>query len=214
MDWIGHHVDIAHWGMGWDATGPVSVEGVGEYPPRTDPFNAATRYKVHAVYPDGTPMTIAGGYPEIKSGTKWIGEKGWVWVDRGKFDAEPKSLLTEQIGESEVKAQGQSRSLSRIHRLRPLAREDADARHRGAAFRHARLARPNRHAHRAQDPVGSGEDGNRRRSRGVKDAGTRNAIAVSVGLRESPGSWDCRLSIDGFRYPQFSFGNPKSAILI
>ena len=103
MDWIGHHVDIAHWGMGWDASGPVSVEGVGEYPPRTDPFNAATRYKVHAVYPDGTPMTIAGGYAEIKSGTKWIGDKGWVWVDRGKSDAEPKSLLTEQIGDSETK---------------------------------------------------------------------------------------------------------------
>jgi len=103
MDWIGHHCDIAHWGMGWDETGPVSVEGVGEYPPRTDPFNAATKYKVHAVYPDGTPMTIAGGYPEVQSGTKWIGEKGWVWVDRGKFDCEPKSLATEQIDDSENK---------------------------------------------------------------------------------------------------------------
>ena len=48
-------------------------------------------------------MTIAGGYPEMKSGTKWIGDKGWVWVDRGKIDAEPKSLLTEQIGENEVR---------------------------------------------------------------------------------------------------------------
>jgi hypothetical protein len=89
--------------MGWDASGPVSVEGVGEYPPHTDPFNAAIRYKVHAVYPDGTPLTIAGGYAEIKSGTKWIGDKGWVWVDRGKSDAEPKSLLTEHIGDSETK---------------------------------------------------------------------------------------------------------------
>ena len=79
------------------------MEGVGEYPPRTDPFNAAIRYKVHAVYPDGTPLTIAGGYAEIKSGTKWIGDKGWVWVDRGKSDAEPKSLLTEHIGDSETK---------------------------------------------------------------------------------------------------------------
>src|SRR5208337_1451520 len=80
-----------------------SVDAVSENKPRTDPFNAATRYKVHAVYPDGTPMTIAGGYDEIKSGTKWIGDKGWVWVDRGKIDAEPKSLLAEQIGDSETK---------------------------------------------------------------------------------------------------------------
>ncbi len=41
LDWIGHHVDIAHCGMGWDANGPVDVEGTGEYPPRTDLFNAA-----------------------------------------------------------------------------------------------------------------------------------------------------------------------------
>ena len=32
-------------------------------------------------------MTIAGGYPDIKGGTKWIGTEGWVWVDRGGFDA-------------------------------------------------------------------------------------------------------------------------------
>ena len=32
-------------------------------------------------------MTIAGGYPDIQSGTKWIGTEGWVWVDRGGFDA-------------------------------------------------------------------------------------------------------------------------------
>ena len=26
-DWAGHHIDIAHWGMGWDYTGPVEIEG-------------------------------------------------------------------------------------------------------------------------------------------------------------------------------------------
>ena len=183
MDWVGHHVDIAHWGMGWDATGPVSVEGVGEYPPRTDPFNAATRYKVHAVYPDGTPMTIAGGYPEIKSGTKWIGDKGWVWVDRGKFDSRAQVADDRANRRERGQAQGQPRPLPRIHRLRPLARKDFDPAARGAAFRHARLARPDCHAHWAQNSVGPGENGNRRRSGGVKDAGPRDAGALSVGLK-------------------------------
>jgi len=96
MDWIGHHVDIAHWGMGWDDQGPVEVEGQGEYPPRTELFNTAKKYIVRCKYPDGTPFTIAGGYPEIKGGTKWIGEGGWVWVDRGRLDADPKSLLDEK----------------------------------------------------------------------------------------------------------------------
>ena len=31
-------------------------------------------------------MTIAGGHPDIRSGTKWIGTDGWVWVDREGFE--------------------------------------------------------------------------------------------------------------------------------
>ena len=32
MDWIGHHLDIAHWGLGFDDTGPVEIEGHGRVP--------------------------------------------------------------------------------------------------------------------------------------------------------------------------------------
>jgi chromosome segregation ATPase len=32
-------------------------------------------------------MTIAGGHADIRGGTKWIGTDGWVWVDRGAFEA-------------------------------------------------------------------------------------------------------------------------------
>ena len=28
-------------------------------------------------------MIIAGGHSDIRSGTKWIGTDGWVWVNRG-----------------------------------------------------------------------------------------------------------------------------------
>jgi len=31
-DWAGHHIDIAHWGLGYDRTGPISVVGEGVYP--------------------------------------------------------------------------------------------------------------------------------------------------------------------------------------
>jgi predicted dehydrogenase len=87
MDWVGHHVDIAHWGMGWDATGPVEIEGKGEYPPRDAMWNTAGKYWIDYKYPDGTPMVIAGGFKEIAGGTKWIGSEGWVYVDRGKLQA-------------------------------------------------------------------------------------------------------------------------------
>ena len=102
MDWVGHHVDIAHWGMGYDATGPVEVEGTAEYPPRDAPWNTATKYKVTCKYRDGVVMTMAGGYKEIRGGTKWIGDDGWVWVNREKFEADPAGLLTSEIKANEV----------------------------------------------------------------------------------------------------------------
>jgi predicted dehydrogenase len=102
MDWVGHHVDIAHWGMGWDYTGPVEIEGRGEFP-TSGIYNSAIRYYLTAKYADGTPMVVAGGCPEIRSGTKWIGEYGWIWVDRGVFKTHPGHLVHEVIGPNEVK---------------------------------------------------------------------------------------------------------------
>jgi len=104
MDWVGHHVDIAHWGLDFDHTGPYEVEGVGEYPPRTALWNTATKYRVMARYAGGVEMVIAGGYSEIKSGTKWIGDQGWVWVDRGKIETNPASLMKLDQVEDEEKA--------------------------------------------------------------------------------------------------------------
>ncbi|MDB6111596.1 MAG: iolG 4, partial [Pedosphaera sp.] len=87
LDWIGHHGDIAHWGLDFDRNGPSEIEGHGEFPADDEVWNTCTKYKIDLKYPNDITMTIAGGYPEIRSGTKWIGTDGWVWVDRGAFDA-------------------------------------------------------------------------------------------------------------------------------
>ena len=87
LDWIGHHCDIAHWGLGFDHTGPLEIEGHGEFPPPDAVWNTCTRYRIELQYPADVTMTIAGGYDDIRGGTKWIGTDGWVWVDRGGFDA-------------------------------------------------------------------------------------------------------------------------------
>jgi predicted dehydrogenase len=91
LDWVGHHCDIAHWGLGFDEVGPLEVEGHGEFPPKDAVWNTCTKYRIELKYPQDVHMTIAGGYPDIRSGTKWIGTDGWVWVDRGGFDASNKS---------------------------------------------------------------------------------------------------------------------------
>ena len=104
MDWIGHHLDIAHWGLGFDETGPVSVEGQGDYPTRDELWNTARRFKITARYAEGVTITIAGGYPEIRMGSKWIGENGnWIWVDRSnRLEASPANLLTSEIAPNEI----------------------------------------------------------------------------------------------------------------
>jgi predicted dehydrogenase len=104
MDWVGHHVDIAHWGLGLDYTGPVEVEGVGEYP-QDGLWNTATKYRVVTTYADGLNMILAGGYREVcdgRSGTKWIGDRGWVRVDRRGLVTFPENLSREKIGPEET----------------------------------------------------------------------------------------------------------------
>jgi predicted dehydrogenase len=94
MDWIGHHNDIAHWGLSStkygvgpdDQIGPLEVSSTAEFPGPLAVWNTATKYRVECKYPNDITLIIAGGHGDIKGGTKWIGEHGWVWVDRGKFE--------------------------------------------------------------------------------------------------------------------------------
>lgn len=140
MDWIGHHGDIAHWGMGWDATGPIAVEGSGEYP-KTGIWNAATTYYFVCTYRGGVELHVAnGGNKGIGGGTKWIGEDGrWVWVDRGGIDANPKTLLSERIGPDEVqlfRSPGHHREFLDCVKSRRPTTTPAETAHRSASIGH------------------------------------------------------------------------------
>jgi predicted dehydrogenase len=102
MDWVGHHVDIAHWGLGLDDSGPISVEASGEPPPHPI-WNTPPIWRVNARYPGDLTMIISGGHEDIRPGTKWIGEGGWIWVDRSGLDASPRGLLTSKIRPNEIR---------------------------------------------------------------------------------------------------------------
>jgi len=87
LDWVGHHCDIAHWGLDFDNAGPSEIEGHGEFPPKDAIWNACGKYRIELKYPGDVTMIMAGGHGDIRGGTKWIGTEGWVWVDRGGYDA-------------------------------------------------------------------------------------------------------------------------------
>ncbi len=108
MDWIGHHLDIAHWGLGLDYTGPVEIQGRGEFP-KTGVWNSPTDFELTAKYAGGLTMVLSSKirYPlgtkwDEVIGTKWIGEDGWVCVTRGGIDAQPKELLKEKLGPNDI----------------------------------------------------------------------------------------------------------------
>ena len=82
MDWVGHHVDIAHWGVGLDKDGPVEVKGQGIFPPKDDLWDAPIGYDCYAKYENGITIHMNSEFP---GGTKWIGEDGWIFVTRGNI---------------------------------------------------------------------------------------------------------------------------------
>jgi predicted dehydrogenase len=92
LDWIGHHCDIAHWGLGFDNDGPSEIEGHGEFPAADALWNTCTKYRIELKYPRNITMTIAGGHSDIASGTKWIGTEGWVWVNRPNEGSSDKAV--------------------------------------------------------------------------------------------------------------------------
>jgi predicted dehydrogenase len=92
MDWVGHHVDIAQWGLDFDKTGPVEIKGTGVYSTKL-PWDAETKYKYECTYANGQVIKVGSGYA---SGAKFFGEnEKWIHVDRGLLRASGGILETE-----------------------------------------------------------------------------------------------------------------------
>jgi predicted dehydrogenase len=79
--WGAHHIDIAHWAMDTENSGPVEVVASAEFPKR-GLWDVHGPFHVKAQYPNGATMYISEKYP---NGIKFIGEDGWIWVARGRY---------------------------------------------------------------------------------------------------------------------------------
>jgi len=98
-DWAGHHIDIAHWGLGLDYTGPSEIEPKGAQYPETGIYDVPFDYRFVCRYANGVEIEVSNQFP---MGAKWYGDKGWVHVNRGMLDAEPKHILKDVIGPDEI----------------------------------------------------------------------------------------------------------------
>ncbi len=107
-DWGAHHIDIAQWGLGYTDSGPISIEGTGQFPNIPDDFdpvaffngeatlpngfNTATKFKIDLVYENGNKMIVQDG-PD--NGVWFEGELGKIFVNRGKLTGKPIEEMTD-----------------------------------------------------------------------------------------------------------------------
>jgi len=98
-DWGAHLLDGAQWGNDSEHTGPVEVEGKGEFL-REGLYDTAKEYRIEYKYADGVRLLVTSGTPSLRfEGSEgWIGNVGW----RAKLQAEPKSILNSVIGPDEI----------------------------------------------------------------------------------------------------------------
>lgn len=76
-----HHFDIAQWALDMDAGGPVKIE-----PPEKE--NTGLKF----TYANGIVMYHGG-----PSGCTFEGDKGTIYVDRGKIESKPETIIKQQL---------------------------------------------------------------------------------------------------------------------
>lgn len=113
--WGAHHIDIAHWGMDTEYSGPTEIWGKADFP-TSGLWNVHGIFTTHAMYDNGVEMIISN---EIPNGIKFEGTEGWIFVSRGdgavtssdpvakqnaakKLDASDLKIITSQIGPNEL----------------------------------------------------------------------------------------------------------------
>ncbi|MGH7201850.1 MAG: gfo/Idh/MocA family oxidoreductase, partial [Planctomycetaceae bacterium] len=100
-DWGAHHVDIAQWGIdqSGDGQGPTKIEPISfehpvpfekGHPTQDDQYNTATKFMIHARFPNGVLMKIRD---DEKNGIVFTGDKGRFFVGRGEMAGVPVEQL-------------------------------------------------------------------------------------------------------------------------
>lgn len=115
--WGSHHIDIAHWGLDTELSGPLEAEGRATFP-TSGLWDVHGDFEVEMLYPGDVVMQISGANP---NGVRFEGTEGWIFVSRGNvgvtatdpgaadgkennaFKASDNKILQSVIGENETK---------------------------------------------------------------------------------------------------------------
>jgi predicted dehydrogenase len=113
--WGVHHIDIAHWGMNTELTGPIELEATAEFP-QNGLWTVHGNYEANLKYANGVNMLLSSKNP---NGIRFEGSNGWIFVSRGDvgvtssdpasgakenkaFQASDPKILSSAIGANEI----------------------------------------------------------------------------------------------------------------
>ena len=89
-DWGVHHTDIALWALGVEHTGPVEIEGTGDFPNVANGYNVAHTFDCNMSFANGNSIRLYSGENELIIS----GDKGRIRVNRGGLTGTPVEELT------------------------------------------------------------------------------------------------------------------------
>jgi predicted dehydrogenase len=163
-DWGAHHNDIAQWGLGTDESGPVAVTAVGgEVAKKPNCYNCHPHFAVTYTYADGARLiTTSDG----ENGNRFIGDRGWIFVNRSRIAASDPKLLEEPLGAGAARLYASNSHMGNFidgvrTRTRPIC--DVAIGHRSASVCHIgvialRLGKPLQWDPSAERFVGNGSN--------------------------------------------------------
>ncbi len=85
-DWGAHHLDIAHWAMGLDETGPLEIIPTEVKWPTTGFYDQPTLFKIEYHYKGGLVIEMSNTF---KNGVEFFGKDGVIFVSRGALASTP-----------------------------------------------------------------------------------------------------------------------------
>ena len=96
-NWGVHHLDIAGWGIAEVFEKPFTIEGTGTMPTEgmTDTW---VDWQCHLNWESGLKMHYTNSNNPVKQGCRFIGDEGWVWVNRHGIHASSPSILETRMG--------------------------------------------------------------------------------------------------------------------
>jgi predicted dehydrogenase len=99
-DWGAHHLDITQWGLGMDGSGPMRIASTGMLPANARGYNTALDFEVTYTYP-GDIVVVAMSKDE--NGVRFEGDRGWIFVSRGKIEASDPAMLNDPLSAGAVR---------------------------------------------------------------------------------------------------------------